>query len=98
MKLLSHAAASFAEWPDRALQSRRAFRENLSGKSFWRAESRSGTGSSLEQTAQLRRELPRLIAETGVRRFLDAPCGDCNWIAELDWSTTDTSASMSCRR
>jgi hypothetical protein len=51
------------------------------------AESRSGTGSSLIQTEQLRRELPPLLRELGVRSFLDAPCGDCNWIAGLDWKT-----------
>jgi len=26
-----------------------------------------------------------LIEDIGITSFLDAPCGDCNWIAELDW-------------
>ena len=43
-------------------------------------ESVSGPGSSLERTAKLRRELPLLLQEIGVRTLLDAPCGDFNWM------------------
>lgn len=53
---------------------------------FGGAESMSGTGSSLEQTEKIRRELPRLLDRLGIKNILDAPCGDCNWIAELDWT------------
>jgi SAM-dependent methyltransferase len=55
---------------------------------FHGTESRSGTGSSLSQTTVLRRELSRLIDELAISRFLDAPCGDCHWVADLDWSKT----------
>src|SRR5678816_3876489 len=59
----------------------RIYRENLWGSS----ESRSGTGSSIEPTSALCRELPSLIVRLGVRTLLDAPCGDF-WIrrANLD--------------
>jgi len=52
-------------------------------------ESVSGPGSSLAETAVIRRELPSLFAELGVRSLLDAPCGDCYWIlrAGLDLET-----------
>ena len=46
-------------------------------------ESLSGPGSTTEYTANLRRELPALLARLGVRRLLDAPCGDFNWIGEV---------------
>jgi SAM-dependent methyltransferase len=58
------------------------YQENLFGGS----ESRSGTGSSLEQTAKIRKKLPAMLAGFGVTSILDAPCGDAHWIAELDWS------------
>lgn len=60
---------------------RRIYEENL----FGGAESRSGRGSSLVQTERLRQILPALLIALKARRFLDAPCGDCRWIAELNW-------------
>jgi hypothetical protein len=48
------------------------------------AESRSGDGSSLASTAQLRARLPALLASLGVRRLLDVPCGDFHWMAHVD--------------
>lgn len=49
-------------------------------------ESRSGQGSSLDQTTHLRLELPRLFRRLGVRRLLDAPCGDFHWMRHVDLS------------
>ena len=43
------------------------------------AESRSGPGSTLQYTENIRREIPRLVSRLGVRLILDAPCGDYNW-------------------
>jgi SAM-dependent methyltransferase len=48
--------------------------------------SRSGAGSTLEATAALRAALPGLLARYGVRRFLDAPCGDWFWMQHVDLS------------
>lgn len=56
---------------------------------FGGTESRSGVGSSLAQTERVRQELPRLLSEFGIKSFLDAPCGDCHWIAGLDWGTVE---------
>jgi SAM-dependent methyltransferase len=47
-------------------------------------ESRSGFGSNLVQTEVVRAELPRLVAELGVRSFLDVPCGDWFWMSHVD--------------
>lgn len=47
-------------------------------------ESRSGSGSALASTAQLRAELPGLLHALGVTRLLDAPCGDFHWMAHVD--------------
>jgi len=42
-------------------------------------ESLSGPGSTLEHTANIRKELPRLFSSLNVQSVLDAPCGDYNW-------------------
>ena len=47
------------------------------------AESRSGTGSEVANTAYLRRELPLLLQRLNVRTLLDIPCGDFNWMKEI---------------
>jgi hypothetical protein len=47
----------------------------------WRSpESVSGSGSTLAQTEVVRAELPRIVADYGVRSMLDIPCGDFNWM------------------
>lgn len=56
------------------------YKENLWGS----AESRSGLGSTVEATAQLRESLPPLLNELDVRVLLDAPCGDFNWMQHVD--------------
>ena len=62
---------------------------------FWRdnvwgdAESRSGAGSSLEQTAVLRDALPPLLRDLGVRSLLDVPCGDFAWMQNVDLAGID---------
>jgi glycosyltransferase involved in cell wall biosynthesis len=43
-------------------------------------ESASGHGSDLSRTAIIRRELPSLVERWNVKSFLDAPCGDFNWM------------------
>src|SRR5688572_9182835 len=42
-------------------------------------ESVSGSHSTVKYTDNIRRELPALIASLGLKRILDAPCGDFNW-------------------
>jgi hypothetical protein len=58
------------------------FSEIYHGNLWGEVESVSGPGSSLAATAAVRRELPRLLTELGVRSLLDAPCGDCHWIVQ----------------
>jgi len=49
---------------------------------YWRNdESRSGSGSTLAYTENLRKELPDLFREQNIQRLLDAPCGDFNWMS-----------------
>jgi len=43
----------------------------------------SGPGSTLRETAAVRRQLPALVEQLGIRSILDIPCGDFNWMREV---------------
>jgi hypothetical protein len=47
-------------------------------------ETVSGAGSTVKYTENLRNELPKLWKKYDVRVFLDAPCGDFNWMKLVD--------------
>ncbi|MGA3023284.1 MAG: class I SAM-dependent methyltransferase [Bryobacteraceae bacterium] len=49
------------------------------------AESRSGAGANLRQTAFLRDELAGLLEDLSIRRLLDIPCGDFHWMKAVQW-------------
>ena len=49
-------------------------------------ESGSGVGSELGATENVRSYLPDLFRRLQVSRFLDAPCGDWNWMRRVDIS------------
>lgn len=63
----------------------RIYQTNL----WFDAESRSGAGSSLDSTAQLRASLPPLLRSLNARSLLDVPCGDFNWMSHVDLSGID---------
>ena len=48
------------------------------------SESVSGEGSTLEQTKVLIAELPGLLHRLGVKTLLDIPCGDFNWMQQVE--------------
>lgn len=48
------------------------------------SESRSGPGSSLRQTEAIRRAIPELVRRYRVTTLLDVPCGDWNWMSQVD--------------
>lgn len=51
----------------------------------WKSnESRSGPGSTLEQTKQIRIELQQLLRELEIKSIFDVPCGDFNWMKEIN--------------
>jgi hypothetical protein len=52
---------------------------------FWGdPESVSGPDSTTVYTQNLRRQLAQLLRRLGVRRIVDAPCGDFNWFRLVD--------------
>ena len=52
-------------------------------------ETRSGIGSTLKHTGNLRSELSKLLIELKIKSMLDIPCGDFNWMKETDLSMLD---------
>lgn len=60
------------------------FSEIYENNVFGGSVSRSGEGSDLSQTAIIRRNIPKLLQELGIKAFLDAPCGDWHWMREVD--------------
>jgi len=52
-------------------------------------QSRSGTGSELAATENLRLYLPELFSRLTIRTVLDAPCGDWNWMRNVNLSGVD---------
>lgn len=52
-------------------------------------ESVSGTGSEVGVTGLLRESLPTLLKEYGIKSMLDLPCGDFNWMKEVDLTGID---------
>ena len=71
-----------------ALRSRKAvFSEIYVSKAWGSSESSSGTGSELAATENIRIKLPEILSRTGARSFLDAPCGDWNWMQHVKLPT-----------
>lgn len=60
--------------------------ENIMSLNRWNGgESRSGPGSTLAYTVNLRSQLPILVETFGIRIFFDAPCGDFHWMKEVEF-------------
>lgn len=62
------------------------FRDIYRSNYWGNSDSRSGAGSDLAQTAEVRRQLPELLKVFHVKTMLDIPCGDWHWMknAPLD--------------
>ena len=53
-------------------------------KNHWQSrESRSGEGSEIAYTENLRNKLTEIIEYYGIQNVVDAPCGDYNWMKKL---------------
>ena len=69
-------------------KARRSYFAGMYERNIWGdGESRSGSGSNLENTSRLRAELPILLRDLDVRSLLDMPCGDWVWMQDVDLSS-----------
>ena len=56
---------------------------------YWQsAESVSGPGSELKRTQNLQSELPKIVDKLIIKRLIDAPCGDYNWMQKVTSKTS----------
>lgn len=78
---LSVASDCIVEYPkDLKEKFNEAFEKNIWGDS----ESVSGSGSTLAYTSSLRKTFPAIVAALECKIILDAPCGDYNWMKEIN--------------
>jgi len=82
------SAVRMAAWRQKWRNMGHEFRFNyIHGENRWGdEESVSGFGSTLRATQQIRKALPDLLADLGVKTLLDVPCGDFHWMKELNLS------------
>jgi len=62
------------------------FHNKFKNNSWSSKESVSGTGSELDITKDLRIGLQNLLKKYNIKTMLDVPCGDFNWVKEIDLS------------
>jgi hypothetical protein len=62
---------------------------NIIDNNIWGGESKSGTGSNLVQTKEIREKLPKLIRRHGIKTMLDIPCGDYFWMRNVNLAGVD---------
>lgn len=64
---------------------RKSIFQHIYDSNRWQnAETRSGHGSSMEQTKVVREALPSLIETMEIRSVIDIPCGDFHWMQHVD--------------
>ena len=69
-----------------SLDSVQARFEAVYQRNFWGdSESRSGQGSTLEWTRDLRPEFQALLHTLKITSLFDAPCGDWNWMKAVQF-------------
>lgn len=74
-----------AEFLSNRRSSKRKFTE-IYRNNFWgNPESRSGSGSDLEQTTTIRNELPRVFEQYQIKSLADIPCGDFRWMQAVQY-------------
>ena len=58
---------------------------NIYLNNYWGShESISGEGSKLNQTYRIREILPIILEKYRINTLLDIPCGDFNWLSQID--------------
>ena len=74
----------FNNWWVKLLPKEKIFTDAYKSNVWGDAMSVSGPGSNLEETATIRKELPKLLHQLQISSILDIPCGDFYWMKEVD--------------
>jgi SAM-dependent methyltransferase len=81
MKIKKHFSKIFRKFSNR---NKEIFTDIFLNNSWNSKESLSGHGSTFEQTRILRGDLALLFEKYQIKSILDIPCGDFNWMKEVD--------------
>jgi hypothetical protein len=65
------------------MQYKNIFSEIYDNYGFGSDESRSGPGSTLDETEKLRLKIKNLVKYKDIKTIVDIPCGDFNWMKEI---------------
>ena len=76
-------AALRADNPEQIAQRSAVFSSIWTENSWGDPETRSGSGSTMNNTVELRTNLSEIFSSLGIRILADAGCGDLNWMKEL---------------
>lgn len=83
---LVRAAATLAAAPATAgKEDLSVFAKIAETNSWGNKESKSGPGSTLAATTSLRKGLGEVLQKLNIRTFVDAPCGDMNWMRQFQY-------------
>lgn len=59
------------------------FTDIYDNNGFGSLESKSGPGSTLDETQKLRESIKKIIKDKNIKSVVDIPCGDFNWMKEI---------------
>jgi len=93
-KLKKIAPASLVKWAKKLLgkegpQTKDLFTKFYQNNTWNSGESISGQGSEILQTRTIISELPKLFEKYEIASILDIPCGDFNWMKNVDLTRVD---------
>lgn len=77
---------SMRPWISPKPTAKRVFTKIYRTNAWKSAESISGPGSEISQTKVVVAELSKLLQEKSIASILDIPCGDFNWMQQVDLS------------
>lgn len=72
------------EYKLKKLDTETVFTDIYRKNSWGDAQSVSGTGSNLQQTEVVRKEIQKLLKELRIKSIFDIPCGDFHWMKDVD--------------
>lgn len=68
---------------------RKSYFQSVYQNNLWNGrESRSGQGSDLASVDTIIEHIPKILQKYKISSFLDVPCGDFNWMREIDFGST----------
>ncbi len=68
---------------------RKLYFQSVYENNLWNGrESRSGQGSDVASVDTLIENIPSILTKYNISSFLDVPCGDFNWMREIDFGST----------